>query len=87
MTRTFKLSSVSSRVASAGAALFVTATAFTGAAVLTVTNPEAEIVKLERVVVVGQRTVVAQLPRVIVVGQRSLEGERMAKACLPEAAC
>ena len=87
MTRTFKLSSLSTRLASAGAALFVTATAFAGAAVLTLTDPEAEIVKLERVVVVGQRASVTQLPRVVVVGQRGDDARQVALACVTPAVC
>ncbi len=87
MTRTFKLSSLSTHLASASAALLVTAAAFASAAVLTVHSPEPEIIKLERVVVVGQRTEIVQLPRVVVVGRRAASDVQVASACTAPNLC
>lgn len=44
---------------------------------------KAQVVQLERVVVVGQRAQVAQLPRVVVEGRRSLDGTAVAQVAQP----
>lgn len=69
-TRTTRLQAVS-------AAALVAMIALTGAAWMTITVPEADVVQLERVVVEGVSTpepVVAQLPRVVVEGRRNVAG-------------
>ncbi len=79
------------RLQAVSAAALVALVALTGASWLTIAAPgtDADVVKLERVVVSGSRTAepgVAQLPRVVVEGRRT-DGTRVASACTAPAVC
>lgn len=78
------------------AATLVAMLAMTGAVWLTVvtpTEPDAGIVRLERVVITGQRSPaadeVAQLPRVVITGKRdaAADGTQLASACRAPEVC
>lgn len=77
------------RLQAVSAAALVALVALTGATWLTIAAPDADMVKLERVVISGVRTPdasVAQLPRVVIEGRRA-EATRVASACVAPAVC
>ncbi len=77
------------RLQAASAAVLVALVALTGATWLTISAPQADVVKLERVVVSGARTpdpTVAQLPRVVIEGRRAGDTQ-VASACVAPAVC
>jgi hypothetical protein len=96
MNRISTTSTRTSRLQAASAAILVALVALTGASWMTITGTgdDANVIKLERVVIEGHRAEpqtaeVQQLPRVVIVGKRDAgaDGTKVASACVAPAVC